>query len=316
MKTWLIAAVVAGMSATFVPFEAEAKRFGGGKSSGMQREMPARSAPDAPAPRPATPAQAAPTAPAAGAAAAAPSRAGWMAPVAGLAAGLGLAALATHLGFGEGLANVLMLVLLGVAAFFVVRLLMRSFGGGAARPAAAGAGANGATAAPRDWAQDRPRAEAMQPMQRAATPSAPLAPTSPAVTSTAGMQHLLGPSIPADFDREGFERIAKMIFIRMQAAHDAGDLNDLRQFTTPEMFAAVRLDLQERGAAANHTDVVRVDAEVLDVAQEGERQIVSVRFHGLIREDEGAEHDFDEVWHLVKADERSSWAIAGIQQHA
>ncbi|MCU0814368.1 MAG: Tim44-like domain-containing protein [Burkholderiaceae bacterium] len=308
MKTWLIAAIVAGMAASFVPLDAEAKRFGGGKSSGMQRDMPTRSAPDAPPARPAAPSQAAAAAPAAGAAAAA-SRPGWLAPVAGLAAGLGLAALATHLGFGEGLANVLMLVLLGVAAFFVVRLLMRSFGGGAARPATAGAGAAGGTVAPRDW----PRAEPAQPLQGAA---ASVAPAAPAVASSAGMQHLLGPSIPADFDREGFERIAKMIFIRMQAAHDSGDLNDLRQFTTPEMFASVRLDLQERGAAANHTDVVRVDAEVLDVAQEGERHVVSVRFHGLIREDEGAEHDFDEVWHLVKADERSSWAIAGIQQHA
>jgi predicted lipid-binding transport protein (Tim44 family) len=316
MKTWLIAAAVAGMAASFVPFDVEAKRLGGGKSSGMQREMPTRSAPDAPPARPAAPAQAAPAtaaAPAAGTAAAA-SRPGWLAPVAGLAAGLGLAALATHLGFGEGLANVLMLLLLGVAAFFLVRLLMRTFGGSAARPAAAGAGAAGGTAAPRDW----PRTEPTQPLQRTAAPSAPaMSPDALPAASTAGMQHLLGPSIPADFDREGFERIAKMIFIRMQAAHDAGDLNDLRQFTTPEMFASVRLDLQDRGAAANHTDVVRVDAEVLDVAQEGERQIVSVRFHGLIREEQGAaEQDFDEVWHLVKADESSAWAIAGIQQHA
>jgi predicted lipid-binding transport protein (Tim44 family) len=105
-----------------------------------------------------------------------------------------------------------------------------------------------------------------------------------------------------------------MIFIRMQAAHDAADLNDLRQFTTPELFASVRLDLQERGAAPNHTDVVRVDAEVLDVAQEAERQVVSVRFHGLIREEQDADaQPFDEVWHLVKA-EGANWAIAGIQQ--
>ena len=63
-----------------------------------------------------------------------------------------------------------------------------------------------------------------------------------------------------------------MIFIRLQAANDAGDLNDLRAFTTPEMFAAVKLDLQERGPTAQRTDVVRVDAEVLDVASEADRQ--------------------------------------------
>jgi predicted lipid-binding transport protein (Tim44 family) len=123
------------------------------------------------------------------------------------------------------------------------------------------------------------------------------------------------PHVPAGFDVAGFERIAKMIFIRMQTANDAGDLNDLRNFTTPEMFAAARLDLQDRGATAQRTDVVRVDAEVLDVASEAERQIVSVRFHGLIREEiDGVAEPFDEIWHLVKPTDGSrEWAIAGIQ---
>ena len=109
-----------------------------------------------------------------------------------------------------------------------------------------------------------------------------------------------------------------MIFIRLQAANDAGDLNDLRAFTTPEMFASA----QARSAGARHatqqTDVVRVDAEVLEVASEPERQIVSVRFHGLIREDaDGGAAPFDEVWHLVKpVDGSREWAIAGIQPSA
>ncbi|HQC86680.1 MAG TPA: Tim44 domain-containing protein, partial [Rhodoferax sp.] len=68
-----------------VAMEAEAaKRMGSGKSMGTQRQA----APDK-APPAATPA----ATPAAGAAAAAPSRS-WMGPVAGLAAGLGIAALA------------------------------------------------------------------------------------------------------------------------------------------------------------------------------------------------------------------------------
>ena len=109
-----------------------------------------------------------------------------------------------------------------------------------------------------------------------------------------------------------------MIFIRMQAANDSADLNDLRQFTTPEMFASVKLDLQERGSAPQQTDVVRVDAQVLDVASEADRQIVSVRFHGLIREEkDGPAAPFDEAWHLVKPNDGShEWAIAGIQQTA
>jgi predicted lipid-binding transport protein (Tim44 family) len=123
------------------------------------------------------------------------------------------------------------------------------------------------------------------------------------------------PALPADFDAAAFERIAKMIFIRLQAANDSADLNDLRNFTTPELFASLRLDLQERGAAAQQTDVVTLNAELLDFAQEDGQQIVSMRFHGLIREQaEAGAAPFDEVWHLVRPlDSQRSWAIAGIQ---
>lgn len=304
MKRWLIALSLAVCTIPLVPLEAEAKRLGGGGSAGMKRDLPARTAPDAPPAKPAQSGTAAPTnaaAPAAaGAAAAAPKRS-WMGPIAGLAAGLGLAALASHLGFGEELANFMMLALLAVVAIVVVRLLMRRFAGGQRAPAGmqlAGAGApvpNDTTA----WRTAAP----------AGGSSASVA--APAATAAAG-------TLPADFDAEGFARIAKMIFIRLQAANDAGDLNDLRAFTTPEMFAAIRLELQDRQGAAQQTDVVQIDAEVLDVAEESDRQVVSVRFHGLIRElREGGAHTFDEVWHLVKPRDGSrEWAIAGIQQLA
>jgi predicted lipid-binding transport protein (Tim44 family) len=125
-------------------------------------------------------------------------------------------------------------------------------------------------------------------------------------------------ALPAGFDAAAFERIAKLIFIRMQAANDKSDLEDLRQFATPEMFAEFRLELQERKGASQQTDVVQLDAQVLDFAQEAARQVVSVRFHGLIREEkDGPAAPFDEVWHLVKpADGSREWAIAGIAQYS
>jgi predicted lipid-binding transport protein (Tim44 family) len=125
------------------------------------------------------------------------------------------------------------------------------------------------------------------------------------------------PTLPADFDGEGFERLAKMLFIRLQAANDKADLNDLRNFTTPELFAALRMDLHDRGDnVQQHTDVVKVDAQLIDFAQEAEQQIVSVRFTGAVKEEAHAEATpFDEVWHVVKPlDDSRSWAIAGIQQ--
>ena len=237
-----------------------------------------------------------------------------MGPLAGLAAGLGLAALFSHFGMGEGFANFMMLALFAVVAFVAIRLLMRKFAGGGAPQRApfamAGAGAGTATP-PTSFVDERPG------MQRVATPApvtigsavqAPLA--VPGLNTGSTMK------LPAGFDTEGFERLAKMLFIRMQAANDSADLNDLRNFTTPELFASLRVDLQDRGDAKQTTDVVKVDAQLIDFAEEDQRQVVSVRFTGQIREEAGADAAaFDEVWHMVKPlDDSRNWAIAGIQQ--
>jgi predicted lipid-binding transport protein (Tim44 family) len=297
MKSFVIALAVALVAATSVPGDAYARRVGGGGTSGMQRSLPPRATPDAP--KPAAPAAqpAGPTAAAAAAPAAAAKRS-WLGPIAGLAAGLGIAALMSHLGLGEAFGNILTLLLLAGVAFFAIRFLMRRFGPKTA-PSGAGNLQFAGAGAPMAPARFEPQA-----FRSAGGSAEPIA--APAAAA----------SLPAGFDAEGFERIAKMIFIRLQAANDAGDLNDLRAFTTPEMFAAIKLDLQERGPTAQRTDVVRVDAEVLDVASEADRQIVSVRFHGLIREQlDGVAEPFDEVWHLVKPTDGSrEWAIAGIQQ--
>ncbi len=329
MKNWLIGALAVAVLATSVPMDVQAKRLGGGKSAGLQRSMPARTAPDAPPAKPATPAQgqqatpanAAAATPAAAGAAATPKR-NWMGPIAGLAAGLGLAALMSHLGMGEGFANFLMIALLAAAAFFLIRFLMRRFAGGgmAQSPALAGAGA-GAGGSPAPWSPVQrvdPPALADTATQRSTLDGAP--PFGGAATgeAPAAASAVTRAFVPAAFDAEGFARTAKMIFIRLQTAHDTADLDDLKRFTTPELFASLRLDIQERGTATQHTDVLKVEAEVLDVANEADRQVVSVRFQGQVVEEKGgAPTDFNEVWHLVKPhDDSRSWAIAGIEQMA
>jgi predicted lipid-binding transport protein (Tim44 family) len=310
MKNWLFAlAVVVASTLAVAPSVSDAKRFGGGSSSGMQRSLPS-----APA-KPAAPQQAAPaTTPAPGGAPAAAGRS-WMGPIAGLAAGLGIAALMSHLGMGEAFGNFLMLALLVVGALLLVRFFMRRPGAAATAPGASPGQLATAGAAPASPSWDQPMAAG------ASTPPRSMVAAPAAGVLSADGKTVLSPlgatasRLPADFDTQAFERIAKMIFIRMQAANDAGDLNDLRNFTTPEMFAAARLDLQDRAGKKQTTDVVDVDAEVLDLEKEGERQVVSVRFHGRIREDIGAPtEDFDEVWHLVRWGDNPSWAIAGIQQ--
>jgi predicted lipid-binding transport protein (Tim44 family) len=264
-------AVVIGFA--FIMPEAEARRMGGSKSFGMQRTAPAKQ--DV-APTPQRQQQS--TAPTT-----APQKRSWMGPIAGLAAGLGLAALFSHLGLGEEMANFLMLALLAMVAFMLFRFFIRR---NAAAPAMQYAGVP----------QNAPAAFDQMP-------------------ATFGGGHA-SQHFPPGFDADAFAREAKLNFIRLQAAFDAGNLDDLRAFTTPEVFAEIRMQLAERGDAVQTTDVMTIDAEVLEAVDEDNRHVVSVRFTGLVRE--AADQDaipLDEVWHLTKPTSgQGGWVIAGIQQ--
>lgn len=303
----LSAAVLLGFSLVTGDAEA-AKRLGSGKSSGMQRESvtaPQKSPAAAPAPAPsqaAAPAAKPQAAP--GAAQPQPKRS-WMGPLAGLAAGLGLAALASHFGFGEELASMLMIGLLIMAVIVVIGFIMRrraaAQGAGGMQYAGAGAGVGGAFPG---GTSTRP--EIAQPVPAAGSFSAPAA----GAAATSAL------SVPEGFDVEGFLRSAKVNFIRLQAANDAGNLDDISEFTSPEMFAEIKMGFGERAGAAQTTDVVSLEAEMLDVSEEANRYIVSVRFTGFIRDgQEAAAAPFDEIWHLVKpVDGSRGWVLAGIQQ--
>jgi predicted lipid-binding transport protein (Tim44 family) len=121
-------------------------------------------------------------------------------------------------------------------------------------------------------------------------------------------------NIPAGFDTATFLRGAKMNFIKLQAANDAGNLEEIRELATQEMFDVLRRDV--RTPAAQHTDVVSLDADLLEVATEDNKYWASVRFSGTVREaPDAAPEGFQEVWNLVKpADGSSGWLLAGIQQ--
>ena len=286
MKNFVMMAAALVLGFTLQINDAEAKRIGGGGSTGMQRQSVAPSNTQQAAPRQATPPAAA------GQPAAQPKRS-WMGPLAGLAAGLGLAALASHFGFGEELANFMMMALLAMVVIGVIGYFMRKKAAAQGNQGMqyAGAGAPLGGNAP----------------QREFTPAGGAA--AALVANNAG-------TIPADFDVDGFVRNAKVNFIRLQAANDAGNLDDIREFTSPEMFAEIKMGIDERKGAKQTTDVAQLNAEVLDVAEEAGRYIVSVHFNGLIREEDGAAaQPFAEVWHMAKPRDGSrGWVLAGIQQ--
>lgn len=285
MKRFLMLLTVALASVSLFAATAEAKRFGGGGTVGKQRTMAPQEAQKAPAaaPSPATqgaaPAQPAPAQPAGNK---------WLGPLAGLAIGAGLGALFAGGGLGGAMGGILMALLAAAAVMFLIAKFRKQQPQPAMQYAGAGA----------PYREPQP---APQPLGGASANAAPAAPAG---------------SIPADFPVESFLRSAKTSFIRLQAANDRKDLDDIREYTTPEMFAEISMQMQERGDAPQKTDVLAINGELLEVATEGDFAVASVRFTGQLRENNGAPENVDEIWHVQKnlRDDKSVWLLAGIQQ--
>jgi predicted lipid-binding transport protein (Tim44 family) len=227
---------------------------------------------------PAAPAPATPATPA-------PAGNKWLGPLAGLALGAGLGALFAGGGLGGAMGGILFAILAAVAIMFVLSLFRKKQPQHATQYAGAGA----------PYSEPAPQ----QPMPAGAP-----------------LENTVGSNIPSDFPVESFLRSAKTSFIRLQAANDRKDLNDIREYTTPEMFAEISLQIQERGSTPQKTDVIAIQAQLLEVTYEGDFAIASVRMTGQLSENGGAPDSIDEIWHVQKnlRDEKSVWLLAGIQQ--
>jgi predicted lipid-binding transport protein (Tim44 family) len=290
---------------------AEAARLGGGKSLGTQRQSIAPPH-AAPAPNsgaasqpvmPASPGATLPARPATPPAAAPSGMSRWLGPIAGIAAGLGLAALLSHFGLPEGAGSFLLLALLVIGGIFLVRMLF------ARRTPAT---------SPMQYAGTGSQAGMTPPVERDAPVwgGAPK-PLEPVVSTASPAGATAARAIPPGFDVPGFVRQAKQQFIRLQAAYDSGDVSALSDVMTPDMLKEVRRDLESRGAH-RATEVVSLEADVLEVVTEGNQHWASVRYTGLVREDgEPNPKPLDEVWNLAKpVDGSTGWLLAGIQQYA
>ncbi len=288
---------------TLVAHDADARRLGGGttfgrQSSNVTRQQPASPSKQTTAPPASNQDASKPAQPPA------PQPAGnrWLGPIAGLAAGLGIAALLSHFGLGgafaEGLGSLLLIGLLVMAGVFIWRMLRRS------------------TALPTPMRPMEPAYTTASPLNSNADPDVSVLGTPlPGLTrgpATAGAPW----GVPADFDVTGIVRNAKVHFNRLQAAPDARNLADIREFTTPEVFAEIKMQLDEDTGAINKTDVVNLDAVLLGIETGPTEYLASVRFSGSIRENNQHEATpFEEVWNLSKPVEgRGGWLLAGIQQ--
>lgn len=255
--------------------DAQAKRFGGGKSFGTQRTIGTQ--PHGPAA-----AQAAKPA----AAATTPGASRWLGPLAGLAAGGLLAYL--FMGHGVG-AGILSWLAIAVVLWLVWNIIRRML-----RPATS------------------PATHAHH-FQQTSTRE-----VSPPLAMGSGHTYEANadvPIYPAGFDAADFLRNAKVQFLRLQAAYDSKNLNDLRDFNTPDVFAELQMQIQERGDQPNQTEVLHLDAKILEAFDNSESLIVSVEFSGLIRENpQESAAQFNEIWHFQKDHKVQKWLVAGIQQ--
>ena len=314
-----------------------ARRMGGGKSMGQQSNQVTKR--DAAPQTPAAPAQnAAPTnaaKPAAAPAAAAPKKP-WGAMLGGLAAGLGLAWLASSLGLGEAFGNILMALLIGVAVLAVIGMIMRARRGGAAQTgglAYQGAGASaenpatykqyspqnvGNDASARPWEGQNTRFDSSAPSQSTGSMIGSGIGSGLNASTNDSLSGSQTWGIPAGFDVDSFVTAAKRNFVTLQDAWDRSDISALRSMMTDAMVVEIRNQLSEREAQfpgqPNKTEVVMLDAQLLGIEEQADAYLASVEFNGMIREDAASgPSPFREVWNMSKSKQGGGWLVAGVQ---
>lgn len=282
MKTFLSLFLISLFSFGLVAHDADAKRFGGGGNIGKQRSAPiSREAPKQTQNAAPAPVQ--------------QPKPSFMGRWGGMLAGLGLGALIGSMiggNLGAGVGMILNLLLIAGVIYLVYRFFIARKRPGMQRMQYAGP----ANVSPRPEPVYQGGGQVYDAPAKVIEPSA---------------------NVPSDFDAKAFIRQAELAFVRLQAANDAKDLNDIREYTTPEMFAEISQQMRERGDVAQQTEVVSLNAQILEVVREDPYTIASVRYSGLIRENDNSNPEaFDEVWHVRRdeTDRSGAWLISGIQQ--
>ena len=330
MKIWsIIFSALLAVTLTLGAADADAKRLGGGRSVGKQSSNVTQQQGTAPAAAPMNSTAAAkPGAPAAAAAPVAPKRP-WGAMLGGLAAGLGLAWLASSLGLGGAFGQIIMFALLALVVMVVIGFVMRKLkGGNNATPnrsqspfafqGAGGASTPATAETPRNYKPENVGNDASaRPWER----SSMAFDASKAVGGSMIGSALSGTQswgVPADFDSEGFLRACKTNFTTLQDAWDRSDIQSLRTMMTDDMLEQIKSQLAEReshtGGVTNTTEVVMLNAQLLGIEELSDAYMASVEFSGMIKEDASAgASPFREVWNMTKPRSGGGWLVAGVQ---
>ena len=280
-----------------------ARRMGSGKSMGKQSNNVSQTQGTKPAQN-ATPASPASSA------AAVPQRSPMGAMLGGLAVGLGLAWLASSLGFGEEFGQIIMFGLIALAIMMAVGYFMR-------RKAAANMGSSPGSLAYQGASASYPSQQTTatfksQPNTRSTYTGSMIG------SAVSGFQPNW--SVPDGFDVDGFLSKAKENFVTMQDAWDRSDTSSLRQMMTDNMLTEIKAQIAERDAAStigqmSMTEVISLDAKLLGIEESMDGYLASIEFSGMIREESNTSPEsFKEIWNMSRSkQDNGGWLLAGIQ---
>ena len=215
----------------------------------------------------------------------------------GLAAALGVSALLSLLGIhGQGIASLVTVLLLAVVCIMIFRTFAARRRPSPATPASG---------------------EPMNHSERVEMPSSSFSvPRQGSVLDelSKGAAGFAPKDItPSDFDRAGFLAAAKENYVKLQKAWCSGNVMEISEFTSDEIFTAITHQLRDRKGETFRYESGDLDADLLGIAEEGERYFASVRFWGwaIIS---GEREDIDEIWVLEKPVQGSGgWLLTAIR---
>ena len=292
MKRFLSIAMALCIGLT-MSLDANAKRFGGGKSAGAApTHQTSQMAPSSPGVG-----GAAATAGAAGAAgAAAKAKAGgaskWLGPLAGIAAGGLLASMFMGGGF-QGM-QIFDILIMAVIAFVIFRFI-----------------------AARRRKQQEHLAPAGAPMQREVFEQKPAAMGSIFGGSAAPVAARPVINAPAWFNEQNFLAAARSHFQSLQQHWDANEMDKIAEFVTPQMLDFLKRERADLGDGFQSTYIDNLQVQLDGVDDRADKTIATLTFSGVSktsRFDQG--EVFSESWNMERAQgENQPWLVAGIRQN-
>ena len=225
----------------------------------------------------------------------------------GMAAALGITALLSMLGLdGSGLASILTGLLMVLAVFFIIRMVMGMLAQRRASPN------GGAATLSRSPLQNSEHEVAQTNLgQFSGSRQGSVMDQFSTSVSDEGVHDIT----PHDFDKETFLKTALENYRKLQKAWDTGQVLEISNITTQDVFVAITHQIRERGNEVYHSEIRELNNKLLGIAAEEKVYVAVVEFHGRIFVSD-EEEVINETWILEKPiTGDGGWLLAGIKQN-